>query len=132
MAAVLAPSSGEAMSILQKQLGKHRDSVFTFKGQPVEQLSTAGWYKALKRAGIENFRWHDLRHTWASWHVQGGTSLYVLQELGGWASYAMVQRYAHLAANHLAPWAERLARPRGHVQIEAQIRHNQRIVPTTR
>jgi hypothetical protein len=35
-----------------------------------------------------------------------------LQELGGWASYAMVQRYAHLAADHLAPWAERLARSR--------------------
>jgi integrase len=96
----------------QPSIGKHRDHVFTFKGQPVEQLSTAAWYKALKRAGIENFRRHDLRHTWASWHVQSGTPLHVLQELGGWASYAMVQRYAHLAADHLAPWAERLARSR--------------------
>jgi integrase len=103
--------NGEAMSILQKQIGKHGDNVFTFNGHPVEQLSTAAWYKALKRAGIENFRWHDLRHTWASWHVQSGTPLHVLQELGGWASYAMVQRYAHLAADHLAPWAERLASP---------------------
>ncbi len=65
--------------------------------------AAAAWYKAMKRAGIENFRWHDLRHTWASWHVQSGTPLHVLQELGGWASYAMVQRYAHLAADHLAP-----------------------------
>ena len=56
-----------------------------------------------------NFRWHDLRHTWASWHVQSGTPLNVLQEPGGWASYSMVQRYAHLAADHLAPWADRLA-----------------------
>jgi len=79
-----------------------------FKGREIEQVSTAAWYKALRRAGIHNFRWHDLRHTWASWHVQGGTPLHVLQELGGWASYAMVQRYAHLAAEHLAPWAERL------------------------
>ena len=46
--------------------------------------------------------------TWASWHIQGGTPLNVLQELGGWASYSMVQRYAHLAADHLAPWADRL------------------------
>jgi integrase len=110
--AIPVPLNGEAVAILQKQIGKHREVVFTFKGKPVEQLSTAAWYKALKRAGIENFRWHDLRHTWASWHVQSGTPLHVLQELGGWASYAMVQRYAHLAADHLAPWAERLTSAR--------------------
>ena len=83
--------------------------VFTLKGKPIEQVSTAAWYKALGRAGIENFRWQDLRHTWASWHIQGGTPLNILQELGGWASYSMVQRYANLAAEHLAPWAERLS-----------------------
>ena len=47
------------------------------------------------------FRWHDLRHTWASWHVQNGTPLQELMELGSWASYEMVLRYAHLAADHL-------------------------------
>ena len=107
--AIPVPLNGEAVAVLQKQIGKHREVVFTFKGKPVEQVSTAAWYKALSRAGIENFRWHDLRHTWASWHIQGGTPLNVLQELGGWASYSMVQRYAHLAADHLAPWAERLS-----------------------
>src|SRR5439155_6093667 len=54
------------------------------------------------------FRWHDLGHTWASWHVQNGTPLSALQELGGWASTEMVRRCAHLAAEHLAPYAERL------------------------
>ena len=107
--AIPVPLNGEAMAILQKQIGKHREIVFTFKGKRVEQVSPAAWYKALGRAGIDNFRWHDLRHTWASWHVLGGTPLNVLQELGGWAGYSMVQRYAHLAADHLAPWAERLA-----------------------
>lgn len=63
------------------------------------------------RAGIENFRWHDLRHTWASWHVQSGTPLNVLQELGGWESVEMVQRYAHLGRSHLAAYADNLCKP---------------------
>jgi integrase len=73
--AIPVPLNGEAVAILQKQICKHRDVVFTFKGQPVVQVSTAAWYKALRRAGIENFRWHDLRHTWASWNIQSGTPL---------------------------------------------------------
>ena len=74
----------------------------------LRQVSTKAWYQALKRLGIESFRWHDLRHTWASWHAQSGTPLIALQELEGWASTDMVRRYAHLAADHLAPYAERL------------------------
>ncbi len=50
-----------------------------------------------------------VRHTWASWHVQNGTPLFALQEPGGWESAEMVRRYAHLAADHLAPYAERLS-----------------------
>ena len=72
------------------------------------QVSTKAWYAAMERAGIEDFRWHDLRHCWATWHVQNGTPLFALQELGGWESPEMVRRYAHLAADHLAPYAERL------------------------
>lgn len=71
-------------------------------------VSTKAWYGALERAGITDFRW--LRHTWASWHVQIGTPLFALQELGGWESAEMVRRYAHLAADHLAPFAEGLRR----------------------
>jgi hypothetical protein len=57
----------------------------------VARCSTKAWKAALARAGIEKtFRWHDLRHTWASWHVQNGTPLQELMELGSWASYEMV------------------------------------------
>ena len=80
--------------------------MFTYKGNTITQVSTKTWYTALERAGIKDFRWHDLRHTWASWHVQSGTPLFALQELGGWESSEMVRRYAHLAADHLAPYAE--------------------------
>jgi integrase len=106
--AIPVPLNAEAASLISKQVGKHLTHVFSYRGKPIVQVSTKAWYTALKRAGIEDFRWHDLRHTWASWHVQGGTPLHVLQELGGWQSAEMVRRYAHLGAEHLAPYAERL------------------------
>jgi integrase len=97
------------MRILEKWSGKHPTQVFSFRGRPIIELSSQAWSKALKKAEIENFRWHDLRHTWASWHVQQGTPIFALQELGGWTTAAMVRRYAHMAAEHLAPFADRLA-----------------------
>ena len=72
-------------------------------------LFRSAWYKGLKTAGIENFRWHDLRHTWASWHVQAGTPLHVLQELGGWESVEMVRKYAHFSSEHLSEYVDRLS-----------------------
>ena len=106
--AIAVPLNGEAVLLIRKWLGKHPTHVFSFKGKPVHQVSTKAWYTALGKAGIEDFRWHDLRHTWASWHVQQGTPLHALQELGGWESAEMVRRYAHYAAEHLAPYADRL------------------------
>ena len=50
----------------------------------------------------------DLRHTWASWHVQNGTSLQELQQLGGWSNFDMVLRYAHLSSSHLKEAANRV------------------------
>lgn len=89
-----------AMAVLYARRWIHRTHVFTYKGRPIKRLTTRAWYKALKRAGIENFRWHDLRHTWASWLVQQGTPLYAVQEMGGWKTAAMVRRYAHLSPAH--------------------------------
>ena len=105
--AIPVPLSNVAILILREQIGKHSVNVFTFKGRPVNQVNTKAWHRALKRAGIKNFRWHDLRHTWASWHIQEGTPLHVLQELGGWSTPEMVQKYAHLSSEHLAQWVDR-------------------------
>jgi integrase len=99
--AIAVPLNSDALVVLRSQQGIHSEYCFTYQGQPVDRTTTKAWYKALKRAGIENFRWHDLRHTWASWHVQNGTSLNELLELGGWSSYEMVLRYAHMAGAHL-------------------------------
>lgn len=106
--AIPVPLNEDAVAILRKQIGKHHQFVFTYAGNRIIQCSTKAWQKALKRAGIENFRWHDLRHTWASWHVQSGTSLQELQQLGGWSSFDMVLRYAHLSSDHLRKAAERI------------------------
>jgi integrase len=95
-----------ALNVLSRQVGKHPTRVFTYRGKPVGWANTRAWREALKRAGIVDFRWHDLRHTWASWLVQNGTPLYVVQEMGAWESEGMVRRYAHLAPAHLAKHAE--------------------------
>ena len=107
-ASIGTPLNAEAMAILGRQIGKHPERVFTYRGDPISNLNTRAWRSALKRAGIEDFRWHDLRHTWASWHRMAGTHTHELRQLGAWKTMAMVERYAHLAPDHLAAAAERL------------------------
>lgn len=106
---ITVPLSAVAVEVLRQQLGKHETHVFSYLGKPVIQANTKAWRLALQRAGIENFRWHDLRHTWASWHVQSGTPLHALQELGAWQCVEMVRRYAHLSGEHLAEYVDRMS-----------------------
>jgi integrase len=103
--AITVPLNADALQCLRKQLDRHNEYVFVYQGHPIRQVNTKAWKAALHRAGITDFRWHDLRHTWASWHVQNGTPVSVLQELGSWESPEMVRKYAHLSAEHLAPYA---------------------------
>lgn len=94
-----------AIRVVKAQRGRHPTRVFTFEGQPIDDINTAAWVKAKTRAGLPWVRVHDLRHTFASWHVQAGTPLHVLQELGAWKSDAMVRRYAHQSPDHLRQYA---------------------------
>jgi integrase len=91
--------------IIRLRLFQHDTHVFTYNGEPVKRPNGRAWRQAVERAGIDDFHWHDLRHTWATWHVQSGTPLPVLQKLGGWASIDMVLRYAHFTDEHLAGYA---------------------------
>ena len=105
------PLNDTAYEVLRRQwMDKGRDDrwVFAYAGKPVYRSGTRAFRKALKRAGIDNFRWHDLRHTWASWHIQKGTPTAALREMGGWSDDRMVQRYAHLSTKHLRKVADNI------------------------
>lgn len=101
------PLNDDAVDVIRRWIGKNDQFVFVRRGNPIPRNSwcSAQWDEQCARAGIENFRFHDVRHTWASWHVQAGTPLNRLMELGGWAKYEHVLRYAHLAPDHLAEHA---------------------------
>jgi integrase len=102
--------SPDAAAILEQQRGRHAQWVFPSPrgGAPLVRASNTGWYAARDRAGVQA-RWHDLRHTWASWQAMAGASLRDLMELGGWTSQAMALRYTHLNADHLLQAASRVS-----------------------
>ncbi|HEY8100173.1 MAG TPA: site-specific integrase [Burkholderiaceae bacterium] len=106
--AISVSLNDQAIGVLQRQFGKHPERVFTYAGRPLSTANTRAWRAALKRAGVDDFRWHDLRHTWATWQMEAGTPTHELQRLGGWRTGAMVDRYAHLGPGHLAVAANRL------------------------
>jgi integrase len=99
------PLNSEAVETIRRNIGKHDTFVFVRQKKPITKWPVAQWNGYVAKAGIEHFRFHDVRHTWASWHVQSGTPLNRLMELGGWSKYEMVLRYAHLAPDHLAEHA---------------------------
>ncbi|MBS0364947.1 MAG: site-specific integrase [Proteobacteria bacterium] len=109
---IAVPLSRRAAAVLRAQRGRHAERVFTFRRGPegrwlpFQDANGHEFKKAAARAGVPWLRFHDLRHTWASWHRQAGTPLDVLQELGGWKSYDMVKRYGHLSVDHLRQFAE--------------------------
>jgi len=83
-------------------LPKHKASpyVFCYKdGKPIRDIR-GSFQKAMEDAGIKDFRFHDLRHTFASQLVMMGIDLKTVQELLGHKTFEMTLRYAHLSPNH--------------------------------
>jgi integrase len=71
------------------------------------------WYQALEAAGIRDFRFHDLRHTTASYLAANGASLLEIADTLGHRTLAMVRRYSHLTQTHKVAAIERMAKERG-------------------
>jgi integrase len=98
------PLSKTAHSVLsdwQNQADRTAELVFPSPAGG-DQLGTIkkSWSNILVAAQIQNFRFHDLRHTFASWLVMRGASIMVVRDLLGHATVEMTMRYAHLSPNH--------------------------------
>jgi len=66
------------------------------------------WENALKAAEITDFRWHDLRHSFASELAMSGATLAEIAEAMGHKTLAMVKRYSHLTEGHISKVVERM------------------------
>lgn len=99
------PIAGQALSLL-KEMNKVRriDTNFIFSDQTTTKpvFNHKAWHQIVKEAKLIDFRFHDLRHTAASYLAMNGASLAEIAEILGHKTLAMVKRYAHLTHNHIS------------------------------
>lgn len=97
---------------LLESLPRHITSPYVFTsprtGGKYDRFDTTGWREAIRRAGIKNFRWHDLRHTFGSRLAQAGVPILTIKELMGHSQITVTMRYAHLAPGNLRTAVEAL------------------------
>jgi len=103
------PLTSHALELLKEMASVRRidtDLVFPFKGG--RHGVRGPWSKALKTADIEDFRFHDLRHSAASYLAMNGATLAEIAEVLGHKTLQMVKRYAHLTEQHTSKVVERM------------------------
>jgi len=107
----LLPLAAHALELM-KELSKVRriDTDLIFPGKdPTKPIEIAkAWERALDKAKIEDFRFHDLRHSAASYLAMNGASLAEIAEVLGHKTFQMVKRYSHLSEAHTAKVVERM------------------------
>ncbi|WP_050775254.1 site-specific integrase [Desulfonatronospira thiodismutans] len=98
----IIPLSQGAMKILKRRAGNGSDYVFPNPdtGLPMKHMHGT-WDRIRLKAGLPDVRIHDLRHSYASFLVNSGRSLYEVQKLLGHADISTTQRYAHLTKDTL-------------------------------
>lgn len=101
----VVPLSGKALELLKTHSKVRRlDTPLLFPGKNLQKPVDlrAPWLAALKMAGIEDFRFHDLRHSAASYLAMNGASMAEIAEVLGHKTLQMVKRYSHLSEAHTA------------------------------
>jgi len=112
-----------ALASVEPDPAKRMGRVFKrTNGDDYGAIRTA-WERALKRADIPNFRFHDLRHTCASYLTMRGRPMKEIQEVLGHKSMAMTLKYAHLSPKHLRTAVESLDGLTPSVDISEQMTH---------
>jgi integrase len=112
------PLVGKALAAVRALKAKNERAsrfVFPARSDPDRPYLAfdAHWYAALEAAGIADFRFHDLRHTCASYLASQGSSLLEIADVLGHRTMAMVKRYSHLAQEHKTTVIERMTKARG-------------------
>ncbi|MNS96183.1 Tyrosine recombinase XerD [compost metagenome] len=102
------PLNAEALATLQVWKKQGDTGGYVFPGQDGERMTDVktAWLELLKNAGIEDFRWHDMRHDFASRLVMAGVPLNTVRDLLGHSDIKMTLRYAHLAPDSKAAAVE--------------------------
>jgi len=109
----VVPLVGKAYELIKnlylKLEPEGRDLVFPSPNNPKQSISMrTSWNTAVRKAEIENFRFHDLRHSTASYLAMNGASLLEIADILGHKTLQMVKRYSHLSEDHKADVLERM------------------------
>ncbi len=105
------PMTSEVRSILSRRPRPLDTGRLVFPnsvGHPDQHWAQKAFPEALEAARIEDFRFHDTRHTFASRLAMTGADVLTIKDLGGWKSLSMVERYAHLSPSYRQQAIERL------------------------
>jgi len=106
------PVVGHAAAVLKEYRRLHRrlDTKLVFPSKEGKQPAAIrqSWHRAVTRAGLTDFRFHDLRHSAASYLAMNGASITEIADVLGHKTLAMVKRYSHLTEQHTAKVVERM------------------------
>ena len=107
------PLNTEALATLRAWIGQTQPADLLFPGKNGKRLTNVqtSWERLQAAAGIHGFRWHDMRHHFASRLVMAGVDLNTVREILGHSDIKMTLRYAHLAPEHKAAAVARLGPP---------------------